>query len=116
MNKIIIISSAIFIFYANTCFAQKTDKNTLVRKRIIQKIETDGMGMIKEIEIESIKKINDSIYKGIYHFQNPMFNKEVRVTQNYIFTHNLDSIKKNNLLKTEIKSEGEWVEIKNIFE
>lgn len=112
MNKNLIVFSVIVFFYTISCDAQKTNRDSLVRKRIIQKIETSGMGLLKELKIESIKKFNDSIYKGIHNFSNPMFNKEVRVTQNYIFTSNLDSITKSNLLKTEIKSEGEWLEIR----
>ena len=38
-----------------------------------------------------------------------MFDKEVRVTRNYTFTADLDSITKKEDVKTEMKSEGEWV-------
>ena len=65
--------------------------------------------MLKDIKIESIEKLNDSTYKGVHSFSNPMFDKEVRVTKNYSFTSDLDSITKSESIKTEMKSEGEWV-------
>jgi hypothetical protein len=81
----------------------------MVTKRIIQKIESDGMGMIKDLKIEIVEKLNDTTFKGVHSFNNPMFDKEVRVTRNYTFTTDLDSITNKKDIKTEMKSEGEWV-------
>jgi len=89
------------------------DANTsLAKKRIIQKIETAGMGMIDDIKIESITKINDTTYKAAHSFTNPMFSKEIRITKEYYFTKDLESITGDKDVKAEMKSEGEWVERK----
>jgi len=40
----------------------------------------------------------------------PLLNKEIRITRNYFFTADLDSITGDEELKYEMKSEGEWVE------
>ena len=110
MNFKLIVFALAISFSLGSCSGNKSDGDSLVRKRIIQKIETDGMGMLKELKIESIEKLNDSTYKGIHSFSNPMIDKKVRVTRNYIFTTDLDSITNNEGVKTEMKSEGEWVE------
>lgn len=109
MKKITKILMLAFLFTAISCGNQNSEES-LVKKRIVQKIETDGMGMLKNLKIESVEKLNDSTYKGVHSFTNPMFDNEVRLTRNYIFTTNLDSITKMEGKKTEMKSEGEWVE------
>ena len=81
----------------------------LAKKRIIQKIDADGMGMIKDFKIISVEMINDSTYKAIHTFTNPMMGKEMRITRNYFFTTDSDSIKNKEDLKVEMKSENEWV-------
>ena len=86
--------------------------DSLVKKRIKQKIEVAGMGMLKNINIESIEKVNDTTYKGIHSFTNPILDNEVRMTKNYFFTIDLDSITGDEDLKSEMKTEGEWVEVK----
>ena len=65
---------------------------------------------MKDLNIESIEKVNDSIYKGVHSFSNSMFDKQVRVTRNYTFTTDLDSITNIGEAKAEIKSEGEWID------
>ena len=38
----------------------------------MQKIEVAGMGMLKDVNIESIEKVNDTTYKGVHSFANPI--------------------------------------------
>lgn len=109
MNLKLLVLTFIIGFAFASCSNEKSDSNSLVKKRIIQKIETDAMGMIKDLKIVNIEKLNDTTFRGIHTFSNPMFNKEVRITRNYIFTIDLDSITKKEDIKTEMKSEGKWV-------
>jgi|TARA_R110000822_G_scaffold290703_1_gene412734 hypothetical protein len=81
----------------------------LAKKRIFQKVDADGMGMLKDLKIISVEMINDSTYKAIHTFTNPMMSKEMRITRNYFFTSDSDSIKNQEDLKVEIKSKGEWI-------
>lgn len=92
-----------------SCEEKKETGDSLARKRIIQKIDVDGMGMLKDFNLETFKKVNDTTYLGIHTFLNPMINREIRVTRNYIFTSDLDSIIEKKDIKAEMKSEGEWV-------
>lgn len=108
-NFKIILSALLIICFLSSCGNNESNRDSLVKKRIVQKIETDGMGMIKDLKIVTVEKFNDSTYKGVHSFTNPMFDKEVRVTRNYTFTADLDSITKKEDVKTEMKSEGEWV-------
>lgn len=111
MNLKLVAFSIITCLCLTSCSQTISDRESLVRKKIIQKIETSGMGMIKDLKIESIKKLNDSTYQGIHNFFNKMFEKEIRVTEIYSFTIDLDNITKNKNVKTEMKSENEWVKV-----
>jgi len=96
------------VFSCSRINNEKSSVKSLVEERITQKIDIDAMGTIKDLKIISVKKVNDTTYKAIYTFINEMVNKEIRVTRNYTFTINLDSITNEEDLKTEMKSEGEW--------
>ena len=87
---------------------EKSNVKSIVEKRITQKIYIDAMDMIKDLKIINVNKVNDTTYKAIYTFINKIVNKEIRVTRNYTFTINLDSITNEEDLKTEMKSKGEW--------
>ena len=97
-----------FLFLLVSC-GNDSSPEALAKKRIIQKIDADGMGMIKDFKIISVEMINDSTYKAIHTFTNPMMGKEMRITRNYFFTTDSDSIKNKEDLKVEMKSEDEWV-------
>ena len=110
MNIKLIIIALVISFSLTSCGSNELNGDDLAKKRIIQKVEANGMGMIKDLEIKSVEKVNDSTYKGVHSLFNPMADKEVRVTRNYFFTNDLDSIIEKEDLKIEMKSEGEWVE------
>ncbi|MBL7148561.1 MAG: hypothetical protein ISS80_00635 [Candidatus Cloacimonetes bacterium] len=108
-NKLLLLA-IIVVFLICSCTDKKSDSYSLVKKRITQKIEINAMGMINDLKIESIETVNDSTFKGVHTFFNPIFDKSIRVTENYFFTTDLDSIKSTEDLKTEMKSQGEWVD------
>jgi hypothetical protein len=110
MNFKLAVFVIVIGFSLGSCGSNESKEDSMVRKRIIQNIETDGLGMLKDLKIESVDKLNDSTFKGVHSFSNPMIDKEIRLTRNYTFTADLDSITKKIDLKTEMKSEGEWVE------
>ena len=88
------------------------NNDSLVKKKIMQRIQITGLGMLKDLKIESIQKVNDTTYKGVHSFKHPFLDlKDLRLTRNYFFTADLDSIKGYEVLKKEMKSEGEWVEV-----
>ena len=110
MNIQLVIKALVLGLILSSCNSSSSN-DTLVERRIIQQIESDAWGMnIPNLKIESIEQVNDSTFKGVHSFSNPMFDRDVRVTRNYFFTADLDSITNKEELKTEIKSEGEWVE------
>jgi len=86
-----------------------TDFTLKAKKRIYQKIDADAFGMIKDLKIEEVTKINDSVFKAMHTFTNPMIKKQMRITRNYTLNKGLDSVIKKEELKTEMKSQGEWI-------
>ena len=93
----------------SSCGLNDSSEDALVKKRIIQKVEVEGMGMLKDVKMESVEKLDELTYKGVHSFYNPLFDKEIRVTRIYLFSEDLQNITKKENVKIEMKSEGEWV-------
>ena len=110
MKKIVILCIVPFVFLLVSC-GDSSSSNSLAEKRIFQHIDASGMGMLKDLEIVSIKKINDTTYKAVHTFTNPIMEKEMQITRNCFFTTNNDSIKNKEDLKVEMKSKGDWVKV-----
>ena len=92
-------------------FTACSDSNSLVKKRITQRIDQKSMGMINDLDIESIENVDAATFICVYNFSNPMVNKKVRLTKQYAFTTDLDSIIGVKDIKSEMKSGGEWVNV-----
>jgi len=71
-NFKLLISSLCLVVLLTSCGDNKSNSDSLVKKRIMQKIEVAGMGMLKDVNIESIEKVNDTTYKGVHSFANPI--------------------------------------------
>ena len=97
-----------FVFLLVSC-GDSSRPESLAKKRIFQHVDASGMGMLKNLEIVSVEKMNDTTYKAVHTFTNPLMKKEMRITRNYFFTTDTDSIKNKEDLKVEMKSKGEWV-------
>ena len=66
-----------------------SNSDSLVKKKIIQRIQIAGLGMLKDLKIESIQKVNDTTYQGIHSLKHPFLDlKDLRLTRNYFFTAN----------------------------
>lgn len=105
LNSLLLIS----VIFITSCGNNNPEKS-LAEKRIIQKIESNSMGMLNDLNVEKVEKTNDSVYIGIHSFTNPLVGKEVRITRNYTFKNDFDEITDYEDIMFEIKSEGEWVE------
>ena len=104
MKKLLLLSLTILLFSCGD-----SDPNALAKKRIFQLVDANGMGMLKDLEVVSVEKINDTTYKGVHIFTNPIMNKEMRIARNYFFTIDGETINNNEDITVEIKSKGEWV-------
>lgn len=109
MKNITKVLMLAFFFVAISCGDQNSEEN-LVKKRIIQNVETSSMGMINNVDVSVIEKLNDSTYLGVYSFHNRLMDKEIRITKNFTFTKDFEKITNSEEKKYEVKSEGEWVE------
>lgn len=97
----------VLIFFS--CEKGINSKEALAEKRIKQRIETASYGMIKDFEIDSIKKINDTTFFARHEFFNPIIDKQIRISRKYILDKNLDSVARYEEVKNEMLSEGDWV-------
>lgn len=82
------------------CSTGQTDTNAQIERKIFQRIDVDGMGMLKDIKIVSIDQEDDSTYQATHTFTNPLFDREMRITSTYYFTSDKDSIKNTVTVKT----------------
>jgi len=89
------------------------DKMKLVEKRILQKRVQKGGGMLKAdaFNIDNIQKLGDSTFQANISFHNPMVDMEIRLTDYYIFTSDLDSIILDSTIKVQSKVEGDWIDM-----
>jgi|CoawatStandDraft_6_1074263.scaffolds.fasta_scaffold29147_2 hypothetical protein len=108
MKKIVILCIVPFVFVLVAC-EDSSSPDSLVKKRIFQHVDNDRMGTLKDLEIVSVKKINDTTYEAVHTFTNPIVEIEMQVKRNYFFTTDIDSIKNKKDLKIEMKLKDEWV-------
>ena len=87
MKKIVILCIVPFVFVLVAC-EDSSSPDSLVKKRIFQHVDTDRMGTLKDLEIVSVKKINDTTYEAVHTFTNPIVEIEMQVKRNYFFTTN----------------------------
>lgn len=105
MKKSLLSLALLFLLFS----CGEANPNAEFEKKIYQKIEVDGMGMLKDLKIQSVEKVNDTTYKATHTFINPMIEKEMRISRNYFFTQDGSSISDKEDLNVEMKSQGEWV-------
>ncbi len=88
------------------------DQNPLdnIEKRIFQNVDAAGLGLLEDLVIESIYRLDSVTFEASHTFTNPMMEREMRITNKYTFTSDLDSIINKEDVKAEIKSQGEWID------
>jgi len=88
---------------------EEPNPNAEFEKKIFQYIDVNGMGMLEDLKIQDIEKVNDTTFKATHTFTNPLFNKEMRITRNYFFSEDGSSVNDYEEISTEMKSKGEWI-------
>ena len=112
--KYLTLSIAICCLLACGQSNPKTSENPIIEqatKRIRQKIDAAGMGMIKDFKVYDVEQLNDSVFRATREFNNPMFDKDIKITEDYTFDSELNTIIDSESVKSYMKSEGEWVEV-----
>jgi hypothetical protein len=105
MKKSLFSLALLFLLFS----CGEANPNAEFEKKIYQKIDVAGMGMLEDLKIQSVEKVNDTTYKATHTFTNPMMKKEMRISRNYFFTQDGSSISDYEDLTVEMKSQGEWV-------
>ena len=92
-----------------------TDSSPLknIEKKIYQNIDASGFGMLENLTITSVEA-GDSpeTFMATHTFTNPITKKEMRITRNYVFNTSKDSILSKEDILVEMKSAGEWVNVR----
>ena len=113
MKKIILLSALILSGCNSNNSNNVVDENPLdnVEKRIYQNLDAAALGLIDDLVIESVSQLDSVTFQASHTGTNPFTDREIRVTTKYTFTLDLDSIINKEDVKTEMKSEGEWVDM-----
>jgi hypothetical protein len=110
MNAKLILITLVASLTMITC-TQVSNNDAIAKKKIYQKIDLQGMGMLKDIKVINLEMIDDTTYLATHTFLNPvMTDNKMRVTRVYVFSRGLDSIVSQTKTKTEMYSLGEWIE------
>ena len=107
MKKLLSLLFIAVLFLISSC--GEANPNAQFEKKIYQKIDASGMGMLKDLKILSVEKVNDTTYRAIHTFENPLIDKEMKISRNYFFTKDGSSISNYEDISVEMKSQGEWV-------
>lgn len=112
MKKIILLSALILSGCNSNNSNNVVEENPLdnIEKRIYQNVDAAGFGLLEDLVIESIYRLDSVTFEASHTFTNPMMEREMRITNKYTFTSDLDSIINKEDVKTEMKSEEEWVD------
>lgn len=89
------------------------------KSTIISKLESDGLGMIKDFEITALKAIDSVNYNATYVFTNPLVGKKIKLERIFTFSDtNTDSILSVEDVSSLMEKNGEWIEmtLENMFE
>jgi len=105
MKKSLFSLALLFLLFS----CGEANPNAEFEKKIYQKIDVAGMGMLEDLKIQSVEKVNDTTYKATHTFTNPMLDKEMRISRSYFFTLDGSSIIDYEDITVEMKSQGEWV-------
>jgi len=81
----------------------------MATKRIKQRIDVRGMGMVQDIDVFDVTAKGDSVFQATHTFTNTMFGKEMKMTAVWTLNAGLDSVISDETVVTFMKSEGEWV-------
>ena len=106
MKKLIYLFSLILLF---NCTETPSSPEAIAEKKIYQKVDVDGMGMLEDLKILEVKMVDATSFEGTHAFYNPMTKREMKITRVYTFSENLDSIVSKEEVSIYIKSDGEWV-------
>lgn len=104
MKKIFILF--LLVLFTN-CFGPQDKKVKLFKQRIDSKFG----GSVTPKNISEFKKINDSVFEISFEMFNYITNKELKAFTKVVFNKQLDSIISTHRIKTQIKSEGEWIDM-----
>ena len=112
MNKYLSLFIAICCLLACGQANPNPSENPIIEqatKRIRQQIDAKAMGMIKDFKVYDVEQLNDSVFRATREFHNPMFEKDIKITEDYTFDSELNTIVESLTVTSYMKSEGEWV-------
>ena len=119
MKKLLLLPLILMCACTSPSDVKSKDNYEEAKSTIISKLESDGLGMIKDFEITALKAIDSVNYNATYVFTNPLVGKKIKLERLFTFSDtNTDSILSVEDVSSLMEKNGEWIEmtLENMFE
>lgn len=119
MKKLLLLPLILMCACTSPSDVKSKDNYEEAKSTIISKLESDGLGMIKDFEITALKAIDSVNYNATYVFTNPLVGKKIKLERIFTFSDtNTDSILSVEDVSSLMEKNGEWIEmtLENMFE
>ena len=119
MKKLLLLPLILMCACTSPSDVKSVNNYEEAKSTIIFKLESDGLGMIKDFEITDLKEIDSVNYNATYVFTNPLVGKKIKLEKIFTFSDtNTDSILSVEEVSSLMENNGEWIEmtLENMFE
>ena len=119
MKKLLLLPLILMCACTSPSDVKSKDNYEEAKSTIISKLESDGLGMIKDFEVTALKAIDSVNYNATYVFTNPLVGKKIKLERIFTFSDtNTDSILSVEDVSSLMEKNGEWIEmtLENMFE
>ena len=119
MKKLLLLIPVLLL---TSCGSKQSDdegNRNHAKNTIVSKLESDGLGMIKDFEVINLELVDSVNYDATYIFTNPMIGKRIKIQKIFTFSNQgSDSIISVKEVSSLFEKDGEWVDMtmKNMLE
>tara|TARA_B110000093_G_C12822259_1_gene347439 strand:+ start:347 stop:718 length:372 start_codon:yes stop_codon:yes gene_type:complete len=119
MKKLLLLIPVLLLTSCGSKQSDNEGNRNHAKNTIVSKLESDGLGMIKDFEVINLELVDSVNYDATYIFTNPMIGKRIKIQKIFTFSNQgADSIISVNEVSSLFEKDGEWVDMtmKNMLE
>ena len=119
MKKLLLLIPVLLLTSCGSKQSDNEGNRNHAKNTIVSKLESDGLGMIKDFEVINLELVDSVNYDATYIFTNPMIGKRIKIQKIFTFSNQgSDSIISVKEVSSLFEKDGEWVDMtmKNMLE
>tara|TARA_B110000971_G_scaffold163802_1_gene167627 strand:+ start:1039 stop:1410 length:372 start_codon:yes stop_codon:yes gene_type:complete len=119
MKKLLLLIPVLLLTSCGSKQSDNEGNRNHAKNTIVSKLESDGLGMIKDFEVINLELVDSVNYDATYIFTNPMIGKRIKIQKIFTFSNQgADSIISVKEVSSLFEKDGEWVDMtmKNMLE